>query len=407
MRRALLAFVVSRVLLVLAIVLFSPLEDHWWPQDAPQPYTGSVEHGVVGWQTGGTNGRFLYHPEPLIDAWFRHDSNFYLEIAVFGYGPAEAGIKSREGFFPGYPMLMQAVRPVAEPLARGLRTEELGDLTPWPLVAGMLVSNLAALGALVLLVRLATRFLGQSAGTRAGVIFAVSPLSFLLGAGLTEAVFLLAAIGSLAALERKKILLAALLAALATFIRITGLALLLPLAAVLWSARKTFAPVDFLALLVVPAGLLVALLTIGRGAGDPLIYFGVQQGFGHEGFPTLQGITDLFRLRTFLPFEAWRNFVQVTALLVSLALLGWQIRLSVSRTLPWHWLLFSVPMLALPALAGNVISLPRYAMTIVPLYLVAAAVVPGGRAGWVLAGLSLVAQAALFLGFEAHLPVVI
>ena len=133
MRRALLAFIAGKLLLV-GLLAFGPrLEEVWLPEGAETPFRGTETHERISWKGNPEVGHYLYHPSRLLDAWFRHDSAFYVQIAYMGYGPVEQRGKTREGFFPGYPLLMRMVGRALDPMVEGLHVESMGnsERVPW------------------------------------------------------------------------------------------------------------------------------------------------------------------------------------------------------------------------------------------------------------------------------------
>jgi len=258
-----------------------------------------------------------------------------------------------------------------------------------------------------LLVSLARRFLSEEEAACAGILFAVSPISFLFGAGLSESLFLTLVLAAFLWEGQGGGLAAGLLGAGAAFTRSLGVVVALPLALLARARRQAGFFERCLALLAIPCGWLLALLVIAWGAGRVDAYFAVQKGFGHGAFPTWQGLADLFTWQGFSPYEAPRNALQVLALLLALAALWRQSRLSLKGRLPGAYLLFSAPMLLLPLLSGSIISLPRYVAVIFPFYFVAAGLMPKGWRALLIYSLSLLLQGLFLLFFEAHLPLII
>ncbi|MFE9699164.1 mannosyltransferase family protein [Streptomyces sp. NPDC006270] len=143
----------------------------------------------------------------------RWDANHYLHIARDGYFPAGAGPwtsgwDNREAFFPGYPLVLRAVHTV---------------VPDWT-AAGLLVSFVAGAVAVLALARIARAYLPEdAAGHRTAVLFLLSPCAVFLAAGYTEALFLALALPAWLAAVRYRWALAAVLTALATTVRVSGL----------------------------------------------------------------------------------------------------------------------------------------------------------------------------------------
>jgi hypothetical protein len=205
---------------------------------------------VLEW-TGNETGLRSHREQPnLLDPTFAGqvawDSEFYISIAAVGYDDptvrtmepedGSAPISLNYAFMPLYPTLM---RIVAVPLAVVLGLNSIATAV----VAGVIISLLAALAAMVALFSLARRHLGDDGGIRAVTYLVVFPTGFFLAQVYTEALFLALALGSLALLAERRLLAAAALAVLAVWTRPIGIALVIPLAlAVLvpiWRERAT------------------------------------------------------------------------------------------------------------------------------------------------------------------------
>src|ERR1700761_2202531 len=159
------------------------------------------------------------HGPSWLGLWQRWDWDRYLTIAEFGYtsgkGPAyETNIVA---FFPGYPALLHAVQLVVR---------------NW-VVAGLLISLIAGAVASIALARLtefewrARRGAAGQAGPDRVVVVSVlllvcAPAAVFLAAGYTESLFLALAIPAWLAARRRQWVLAGILTALASTVRIDG-----------------------------------------------------------------------------------------------------------------------------------------------------------------------------------------
>jgi hypothetical protein len=113
----------------------------------------------------------------LITSLQRQDAQWFLRLATTGYAPGDHSA----AFFPAFPLAIRTV-----------------DLVPGigPLGAGLLVANVAAFGALLLLHALTRLELGTAAARRAVLFTALFPTAFFLYAPYTESSFLLASIAA-------------------------------------------------------------------------------------------------------------------------------------------------------------------------------------------------------------------
>lgn len=156
LRPCLAVFLATRIGLslfsVFAVGLIEPLDPVHVPGRAGPPAT-------LGWHNA-------------IDATERQDAVWYLRLADEGWSPNDASA----AFFPLYPLTVRAVAWVVP-----------GD----DLLAALLVSNLAFLGALLALFALTAEAFGDRVARRAIVVAAIFPTAFFFLAPYTESLFLL------------------------------------------------------------------------------------------------------------------------------------------------------------------------------------------------------------------------
>lgn len=153
------------------------------------------------WATAWMKGKpSLY--QALVGNYAQWDANLYQGIAAHGYFSGRGPGPDNIAFFPGYPALLAAVHLVVR------------DWT----VSGLLVSAVAGAVALVCLTRLA--------GERAALYLIVAPAAVYLMVGYSEALFLAFALPAWMAAKRRDWRVAALLAAYAGLVRVTGLFLI-------------------------------------------------------------------------------------------------------------------------------------------------------------------------------------
>jgi Gpi18-like mannosyltransferase len=170
-----------------------------------------------------------YLNEPFMNQQVAFDSEYYLSIATAGYDDPKVTSAVIDGqrtplnyaFLPFYPLVMRAV---AFPL-------KVLSLTPiaTSTLAGVIVSALGTLGGMLALFDLARQELGERGAWRSVFYLLVFPAGFFLVMVYTEGLFVGLAFGSLALLQRKHFLPAALLAICATLTRAVGVALVIPL----------------------------------------------------------------------------------------------------------------------------------------------------------------------------------
>jgi Mannosyltransferase (PIG-V) len=160
-----------------------------------------------------------------VDVWARWDSGYFLTIAQYGY----ANPLQTTAFFPAYPLLVRAVGSV---------------LGGHDIVAGVVVSLVACLGAFVLLYELVRAKLGEDVARRATLYLALFPTALFLGAVYSESLYLFFSVAAFYAASRRRWFPAGVVTGLAILTRIAGVALLPALAILAWRApdrRRAFA----------------------------------------------------------------------------------------------------------------------------------------------------------------------
>ena len=146
-----------------------------------------------------------------VTAWERFDGLWFLRIATHGYRNGDGSA----AFYPLYPMLTRGVSVL---------------LGHHPLAASLIVSNLAFLGALVVLFALTERELGERVARRAVLYTAVFPTALFFLAPYSESLFLLLSLLVFWWARGRRWALAGLAGGLAALTRNVGVLLAVPLA---------------------------------------------------------------------------------------------------------------------------------------------------------------------------------
>ncbi len=310
-----------------------------------------------------------------VDVWARWDSAFFLRIAEHGYDGTSAA------FYPLYPGVVAVVGWALE-----------GQYV----LAGLLVSLAACLGAFWLLYRLAEAKLGADSARRTVVYLAICPMALFLGAVYSESLYLLLAVAAFALAERRRFLEAGVVVGLAILTRATGVALLPALALLAWPARR-----DLVKLAVAIPIAAIYPFVLWRQVGDPWAFWGAQDlwhrhlsragplGGVWDGIHALWGPTPSGAA----PMHAAAvNIEGLVALVVCvvLTIVAWR-RIGAAYGL-FAALSLAIP-LSLPSSRWPLLSLPRFGLVIFPLFMALALIGARPRAHTVI-----VASSALLLG---------
>jgi hypothetical protein len=168
------------------------------------------------------------NPSPFWDAFARHDSGWYFDIARQGYdaSAAVAGGRANIAFAPVYPLLMRYVG--------RLFGRSPGDVY----LGGIVVSWVSFALAMVVLYRLAALDLPRRRAERAVLLTAIFPFSFFFGAVYTESTFLLFTLLSFYGFRTQRWALGGIAGAVATATRVTGIMMWPALAWIAWRSVK-------------------------------------------------------------------------------------------------------------------------------------------------------------------------
>lgn len=172
-----------------------------------------------------------YLVEPFMNRHVSWDSEFYLSIAVTGYDdpavrlvqiPGQQPLSMNYAFFPLYPLAMRAL---SLPLSALLTLNDIATAT----LAGVIVALIGTLGGMIALYDLVRDELDADGSLRTAFYLLIFPSSFFLAQVYSEGLFVALAFGALALSARGRLAWAALLAALAVWVRSAGVLLLIPL----------------------------------------------------------------------------------------------------------------------------------------------------------------------------------
>lgn len=240
----------SRAVILLAMLLLA----HW---SAPSKVALGNWRVLVGW-----------------------DSGYYLSIATQGYQFVDDGKGYNVAFFPGFPLLIRAAMSLGIP----------------PEVAGILVNNLAFLGALLLVYHWVAQWQGRTVARWTTAVLAWCPFSLFGTVVYTEGLFLLCSTAALRSFQFGQYRWAAFWGVLTSATRLPGLVLVPTFLSVAWKEKRP--PIAYFSSLVAGLGTVLYSLFCWLQFREPFAFLKVQkawhpqaQAFGEGWLKMLVQIT--------------------------------------------------------------------------------------------------------------------
>lgn len=335
---------------------------HWWFSDVAFPFLITrVGLLFVGWlsalvapaETMPARG-WQFSPHRMLDIWGRWDTGWYISIVERGYSPSVNQFgQGNTAFFPLYPYLVKLIHSCIVPG----RFQTRGTI----LLIGVLISNVAFLGALTLLYLLVRDEWGESTVARKAVFYlCIFPTAFVFSAFYTESLFLLLSVAAFYIAEKESWWLAGLAGGLTTLTRATGVLCAIPLGILYWKQKRRIRW-DALSLGIVPAALLVLAVTLYAVTGDPWELFNSHAGWNHE---------------LNWPWHAFFSFSSISRTQVldkGMIVLFAALSLTALKEKPAYgiWALFNTVLLL--AIKGNPNHMTRYVSIAFPAFIVLAA----------------------------------
>ncbi len=358
LRDAMWALLASRLIVWIAgvpAVLAVGYSD-WREHADPTNLTGSL----------GSVGHVVWAPT------MRWDSIYYMQIAQDGYT-----VKKQAGFFPLYPLVVGAVDTV------------VGSTV----VAGVIVSLAAFLGALVLLGRLAELEIDTVVARRTVFLVALFPAAVFFSAVYTESLFLLLTVGAFYAARQGRWVWAGILGMLAAATRNVGVVMLVPLVLLYLYGPREDRPgergrfpvrTDALWLALVPVGLAAVAFAMWRTFDDPFTAWTSQQTYFHRSFqgPFSGIVLGLWKSLSDLMSGLFASAVNKGSIfVVCTAALG--LAVASFRRLPVAYGTYAIlalaPALSTPASVGPLNGAIRYVAVDFPVFIYLAMVLKGHR----------------------------
>lgn len=337
LRAALLAFLVSRLIVLLSAGVAIAM----------------AQQGGVG--DGQETLRLFDAPaiEALRDRAVANDANWYLSIIRSGYEarPFDASRQANWAFFPLHPTLWGA----------------FVHLGVDPAVSGVVLANLLFLLGLVQFHRWVQVLRGDAIADNAVLLLALFPTAYFFSLPWTESLFLLLSATGLLAIARRKWGAASLWGALLSATRPTGI---LMGALMWWEGRegRRLPPLRIWLLAAITGiGLLVFMGLLWQKTGNALAFVDIQAAWGRDGGSLTKHLRRWI-IDPSLLAEAWNvRWINNGALVLALAATVWLWRRG-ERGLA----LFTFFTVLAPWSTGTLVSMGRYVLTCLPVFLVLA-----------------------------------
>jgi dolichyl-phosphate-mannose-protein mannosyltransferase len=324
-------------------------------------------------------------PQALWLMWQRFDSGFYLGIAHYGYWPASTlHSHSNWVFYPLYPLLISIVAFL------------FGGSADAFSLAGLLISNVAALIAVTFLYLLVRREFGRQIASHTALYLSLFPTSFYLSAIYPESLFMALSIACIYYARKHHWWLAGLCGGAASLTRAQGIMLLVPVAWEYWQVLSDrYAPLpdpssnkltekgciwftsrlrgpllagrelrnwlSGLSLLLIPSGLFAFMIYAKIKVGDLLATFHANQwGWGRQlSYPWRLLIYSLRHPIVGEPMN-WNFWVlNITLAFIFIGLTVWAF-----RRLPTIYALYTALMVLLPLSSNFLNSIGRYYLVV-------------------------------------------
>ena len=295
--------------------------------------------------------------DPWLAVWGRWDAVHYLDIARVGYHGTDYA------FFPLYPATIRIV----------------GTLIGDDLIAALLISNVAFFVALVLLFRLVVSLCSDEQSARRAVLYlAAFPTSLFFSAAYNESLFLAFTIGSFYCMQRRRWLSAGCLGGFAALTRSEGVLMIVPYVMEVlapergyWHAIKTSLAVRrhlTIGAMFIPLGLVAYMILTILLTGDPFSFATVQSHWNRHPAAPWVGISRSIQM---IRFGGGATVaVQSIELVATLAILATLI--VGARYLRYSYVAYAFLAIAIPISTSSLMSTPRFALAIFPLFMILA-----------------------------------
>lgn len=288
----------------------------------------------------------LPHSDLFTDDFIRSFANWdgghYLGIAD-GYDKPHQYV-----FFPLYPLLINLV----------------SKLTGNLLTAGIVISVVSTFLGVNLLYRLIEMEFGRQYALKGVLALLFFPTSFHFLTVYTEGLFFLLTVATFLFLRKEKILAATIAATLASGTRLVGLAVVLGLIAYVYFTKGISSKNWYI--IFAPAGFIFYALFLYNQTGDPFYFIGAESNFWQSGL-VFPGSAIIHSLKQSLMTGFLLNNFRLELFFTIFGLIMIWL---VSKRLSLDYTIFSVASFLLPLFSPTLAPMPRYLLTIFPIFIV-------------------------------------
>lgn len=290
-----------------------------------------------------------YSENALLDMWGHWDSKWYVDIAENGYsdlepGKLNLGVQMNYAFFPLYPLLMKIVSYIS------------GN----EFISGIVISNICFILACYFLYKLVELEKNKQIALLSVWFLIFMPLGFLFSSVLTDSLFIFLAVLSFYLARQKKWWWVGVVGMLLALCRPQGILLVVPLVyEYLAQVKFNFKKINWsiLSFSMFGVGLIAYMILLYYKTGDPLAFIHIQSAWNSQLKNPFEYIWQVIS-----GGEKFRQ-MQIGFGLLWLVVFG-----IVARYLRVSYIIFSA-ILFVVAFASGSVSIPRYLMTIFPIYI--------------------------------------
>lgn len=283
--------------------------------------------------------------------WANMDGGHYLFIARAGYGLYE------QAFFPFYPVLIS-----------------MFSFLPIPLpYVGLIISHVAFFIGILLFYDVALAANKKNA-LWSVVFFLAFPTSYYFAAVYSTSLFFLLSVSTFWAIKKQRWLLVGIFGAFASFTRIFGIFLLIPAVMEYVRTKAKICSRDFLAIGLIPAGLVAYMIYLYAKTGDALSFIHVLPAYGSQrSAGNIVLLPQVFWRYAKILFTASPATIEYGIALLEIVVFIFFLYLvlrAFKTNIGASYILYSAIVLIIPSLTGTLTSIPRYVLDAFPLFIV-------------------------------------